>query len=1011
MDQNTPRRKAPPPTPVVRTEQVLESYYGQLIEWGTLLTRGDAGKALDVVHDFWLYLTLTKPDLSGIENLEGYLYTCLRHIYLSGLASSSREALQFVSIAEFDSIGQVLAPNRSGDLLQKQNDLRKVCCYTVWRKASTKSASYFVLHFFHGYQHQEIADLACLPVAAIYRKLGVARAEVRSYLDEPGKLQFTSRDLPPVPSMLWSPLSSLDLFKELRKTIVDARTGDCLPEDELIALYSSDLSRPISCSLLSHIVSCERCLTLVDSYLQRPTLKDREPLDDAGGSSDDSGKGVAGLARASRDKLLRLVQKHRSEILDHRPRMLSIAVDGKILASHKVKAESNTLSARIDRPDQVSFVEVFSELGLRLALLSIASLPPNGPHEQRQRTLLSDDRWLELCLSFDGLGLNSEVTYFDPALTEEVMEDDTSDALVRVLRRTKPGQDSKVLSWPPVFSFLASVRRFLRPVTPSPVFAWSLLIACVFCAAGYLALRVPNTVPTLDAREVLNRSIQVETASLIGQTEHQVLHFEEASEDGSILRQGTIDLWKDGDGKRYMHRLYDTQHRLIAAEWMQRSGEVGQYPDARDAQPSGAKDEFVADNLWKQDVSPAAFDGLGGGNVRIRPTEDGYELTSVGSAASQPRLISATLVLDRHFHAIREVMRMPSGTGVREVRFVQADYECRPASSVPDAIFDPTDQGLRSKNVNPRPIISKGIIGNVQLAELHIAVLYQLNSLNADASEPIEVEKTSDGRIRISGMVADDARKQQILSSLNLLNNHQLLVTRLVSPDDVLRHGVNAPQLSGETIAAYDVYQTKVPADAALRAYFKAHGLSGKEQDAAVLAFSREALGHAQRALQSASALNRLANTFPSEDLRSIGFSSQQQWTEMVAKHSAALEAELRALHEQLSRLTPSSEESPNVSNAGDVIENPAQFAHAANQLLIRTKSLNRSVGSAFASSPSSDATPASIDSLIAATRDAIPLREAVDITRVAVELNASAKTATINRQHSQIDKQSPNKP
>ena len=28
-----------------------------------------------------------------------------------------------------------------------------------------------------------------------------------------------------------------------------------------------------------------------------------------------------------------------------------------------------------------------------------------------------------------------------------------------------------------------------------------------------------------------------------------------------------MDLWKDGDGSRYVRRLYDAQHHLIAAEW------------------------------------------------------------------------------------------------------------------------------------------------------------------------------------------------------------------------------------------------------------------------------------------------------------------------------------------------------------------------------------------------------------------------------------------------------------
>ncbi len=50
------------------------------------------------------------------------------------------------------------------------------------------------------------------------------------------------------------------------------------------------------------------------------------------------------------------------------------------------------------------------------------------------------------------------------------------------------------------------------------------------------------------------------------------------------------------------------------------------------------------------------------------------------------------------------------------------------------------------------------------LAELQIAVLYQLNRLRADTGEPIEVKRTEDGRIQVSGAIADDALKQQITS-------------------------------------------------------------------------------------------------------------------------------------------------------------------------------------------------------------------------------------------------------
>ena len=92
---DTPQRN-----PVTRdsasVEQVLELYYEQLMHWGTVLTQGDQVAAQDAVHDLCLYFTVAQPDLSRVENLDGYLYTSLRNIYLSSLARVAREATQSV---------------------------------------------------------------------------------------------------------------------------------------------------------------------------------------------------------------------------------------------------------------------------------------------------------------------------------------------------------------------------------------------------------------------------------------------------------------------------------------------------------------------------------------------------------------------------------------------------------------------------------------------------------------------------------------------------------------------------------------------------------------------------------------------------------------------------------------------------------------------------------------------------------------------------------------------------
>src|ERR1035438_5683794 len=146
----TPKRKWRILPQALDSGRLLEEYYGSLRKWGLVLTRGDRAMAEEIVQDLCLYFTVAKPDLSQVANLDGYLYTCLRNIYLSALSHSSREAVQTVNIADFDSIRFALSTRTSDRLLERQNELRRICNYAVWRKDLSKSASYFILHFFHG---------------------------------------------------------------------------------------------------------------------------------------------------------------------------------------------------------------------------------------------------------------------------------------------------------------------------------------------------------------------------------------------------------------------------------------------------------------------------------------------------------------------------------------------------------------------------------------------------------------------------------------------------------------------------------------------------------------------------------------------------------------------------------------------------------------------------------------------------------------------------------------------
>ena len=993
MEQRKLKRRERVPTPV---DQLLASRYSQLLQWGAVLTRGDAGKTEEIVQELCLYFTLTQPDLTAVVNLDGYLYTSLRHIYLSALARSSREALRFVSMAEFDSFDSALRGNSSADPLQKQNDLRRICSYTVWRKDSSKSASYFILHFFHGYARREIAELACLPMAAIYNKLKVARSEVVSYLDAPGKLRIVNRDLPPQPTLSWSLLSAPELFNELRKSILQARASDCLQEEQLLAHYRVAAPKPLSCSLLAHIVSCERCLLIVDRHFRRPTLQDREPLDCFGTSADGSNSSADGSSGISHKahKEMPAVRRRWGKVHEHRPRTLSIAVNGHIIAFHDVLAEHSKLSARIERPEDVEFVEVFSEQDVRFALLSIGELPPEGAPVRTQRVELSDDRWLELSLAFDGQGLNGQVAYFDPALASVAMEEEPEEPAA-------PAANANLLR------LAAAFRWLLAAMTPSSAFAWTLILAVIFASAGYFAFRHPAKFTV--AVKILDESVRTETEALRGETEHQTLRVEEISANGKVLQQGTVELWKDGSGDRYLRRLYDAQHRVLAAEWRNKSGEHSSQRNPEGKNSPAANRSLVMSEFWDQDLSARAFSTLAGHDVGMHPVREGYELMTDSPIEGHPPLVSAALVLNHRLQPVRVTLRVRAGNNVHELRFVQASYERRPSASVPDSTFDPASyigaHEFHSLEIHP-PNKPGAEDTAPLLAELQIAVLYQLNRLGADTGEPIEVKRTADGTLEVSGAIADNTLKQKIAARLRALPNHRLLDLKLFSPHELRMHASHPPQSPATRV--YEIDQSKSAADALLRKHYQGKGLSGERLDAAVVTFSHNALEHGQRALQHAYALDRLGRALSASELQSVSLTSQQQWTEMVHQHAFDLEQQLAALHGQLGELLTSATALPNADAGSIPIANPAQFSQAANRLLQQVQELNRRVSNVFASGTSGEDQTSQDDSADAIVK-VIPLQQAREINSFAMELSSSRMAPAVERPNH--DQQSPDEP
>src|SRR5437016_5336137 len=423
--------------------ELFVARYDQLLAWAMQLSQGDRAVAEDLLHDLYVLFSIHEPNIDPSQNVDGYLYTCLRNLYLSQIRRAARIRFQQLSIVEYESAKTGLRAIDPRTQIEVQDELRRVCQYACARKETSRMGSVLILRFFHGYYPSEIVRVLRTSRKAVDRRLALARAEARSYLDNIEGLAFVTGDLD-LPKIFPANFARTpaDLLSELRQMIFASRQGDCLSPDQLHSLYQRSKRNDkaeemvaMSSAELAHLVSCVACLNEVNSMLKLPPLSQRYLTDasgkDSGGRGGDGGSSTGGgprqIPKSARAR--KLIESGRlddwdddaREAFEHKPQELCVAVNGYLLGSQRVGLEQNDLTLSLNPEEKPTFVEVFSEQGIRLSLMSIGDPPPEGTGEQRLQVKLSDARELELTLHFTEPFMTLRVAYHDPALKSEAV--------------------------------------------------------------------------------------------------------------------------------------------------------------------------------------------------------------------------------------------------------------------------------------------------------------------------------------------------------------------------------------------------------------------------------------------------------------------------------------------------------------------------------------------------------------------------------------------------------------
>jgi len=950
-------------------EELFLKRYPELLSWSMRILGSDRNRAEDLVHDAYIQWMLVKPDVQ-IVNLDGYLYGMLRNLHSAEKRRAYRAPHASLTVVEYDSA--LLSLHRANDEAQTaymQDQLRTVCEYACIRKETSKGGSLFLLRFFHGYYPSEVARLARITRVTVDSWLRVARSEAKVYLENPEALKFMN-SVPEARRSSLVPKNEWEFLDEATAQIFSSCRNECLPDKKFRRLYSEEFGEPLDCGTLAHISSCEKCLMKAAKILNLPTGDDHCPPDQLGRDPEPGQKSKSGKMHRSQKFRMRM-----EDVTEHRPRELHIAVNGFTVGTQKVISERIEHSLKVSLLEQIGFVEVLSEQGIRLLSLYVEP-PPEGSLEHSASVQLSDDRTLEVSLNFHEQWPTLELTYSDPHFAQ-VLSDPES----------LPSADEDLAASPALakkekFHFSSRISQFKAARLDRPFWlrtVTALVLVIVLVVSSLFFLRTRSTPPI--ASDVLQRAQNIEHA-LVGPDGviHRNISFEMHKAGAKVTRQ-RIEIWQSGHGNT-ARRLYDETGRLVAGAWQNAPSDSQNVfyhhgSKLKVSPPSQTNNDPVpADHLWLLDPSASTFAALTRGMESTSVEKNDQHFTLIYREAASalsgrvpvsdvPTLTEAKLVIDESTQrAIGESLIFAQGGELTEFSFNELGFERLSQASVSQRIFQPDPELLvpierpitsnREVAVTTKPLASVTIHAPTaaELAALEVNILYLLDKINANSGEQIEVRRLPGRELLVEAIVDSDKRKKEIVSVLASVAGNPLVRMDVVTLEEALKRQASASR-GPESLDTVIISSDRIPVYDELRHYLEGTRpkSSPAEIEAEIRRFSGRMIDLSRQGLLHAFALKQLVERFSASDVGSMNDESRRKWYEMIRKHASGFRQSSNAIRRELEPVFPSLESSQS-ADAPVEIRDDAAMIEAVKNLVNFASAMDDAISRAFSVSP-----------------------------------------------------------
>lgn len=232
-------------------------------------------------------------------------------------------------------------------------------------------------------------------------------------------------------------------------------------------------------------------------------------------------------------------------------------------------------------------------------------------------------------------------------------------------------------------------------------------------------------------------------------------------------------------------------------------------------------------------------------------------------------------------------------------------------------------------------------------ADLEVEALQLLNQVGADLGEQINVKRTSEGTLQITGIVETEQRKTEILNALAPLTSNPAVRIEIQTVAEAVAKQSHTPTPSPST-RAVEIEGNTMAAEPELRAYF---AREGGDTEAAVRRFAARMVGLSNQGMDHLWAMKRLLNQLSPEELRSLTPEARAKWLGLIRAHARSYQQRTQSLRRELQPIFFPSQSTAGGSAEGAGIVDTNELARFVEQLFELGSSNDRVIRSAFTAS------------------------------------------------------------